>query len=198
MDFNNSPKTIALQARMEAFYAEHILPNEQRFHDDIAANTRAGKRWTPVQLLDELKPKAKAAELWNLFMPGKHGAGLTNLEYAPLAEITGRVHWAPEVFNCSAPDTGNMEVLTQYGTPEQQEQWLTPLLNGEIRSAFAMTEPDVASLNKGSGWRVYDVVVDGTSLVRNYRDQFKSILRSSTYADLVEQLRKKSNKIKAQ
>jgi len=145
MDFNYSPKTIALQARMEAFYAEHILPNEQRFHDDIAANTRAGKRWTPVQLLDELKPKAKAAELWNLFMPGKHGAGLTNLEYAPLAEITGRVHWAPEVFNCSAPDTGNMEVLTQYGTPEQQEQWLTPLLNGEIRSAFAMTEPDVAS-----------------------------------------------------
>ena len=145
MDFNYSPKTMALQARMEAFYAEHILPNEQRFHDDIAANTRAGKRWTPVQLLDELKPKAKAAELWNLFMPGKHGAGLTNLEYAPLAEITGRVHWAPEVFNCSAPDTGNMEVLTQYGTPEQQEQWLTPLLNGEIRSAFAMTEPDVAS-----------------------------------------------------
>lgn len=145
MDFNYSSKTIALQARMEAFYAEHILPNEQRFHDDIAANTRAGKRWTPVQLLDELKPKAKAAELWNLFMPGKHGAGLTNLEYAPLAEITGRVHWAPEVFNCSAPDTGNMEVLTQYGTPEQQEQWLTPLLNGEIRSAFAMTEPDVAS-----------------------------------------------------
>jgi len=145
MDFNYSLKTITLQARMEAFYAEHILPNEQRFHDDIAANTRAGKRWTPVQLLDELKPKAKAAELWNLFMPGKHGAGLTNLEYAPLAEITGRVHWAPEVFNCSAPDTGNMEVLTQYGTPEQQEQWLTPLLNGEIRSAFAMTEPDVAS-----------------------------------------------------
>ena len=145
MDFSYSPKTIALQARMEAFYAKHILPNEQRFHDDIAANTRAGKRWTPVQLLDELKPKAKAAGLWNLFMPGKHGAGLTNLEYAPLAEITGRVHWAPEVFNCSAPDTGNMEVLTQYGTPEQQEQWLTPLLNGEIRSAFAMTEPDVAS-----------------------------------------------------
>jgi acyl-CoA dehydrogenase len=145
MDFSYSPKTIALQARMEAFYAEYISPNEQRFHDDIEANTRAGKRWTPVQLLDELKPKAKAAELWNLFMPGKHGAGLTNLEYAPLAEITGRVHWAPEVFNCSAPDTGNMEVLTQYGTREQQEQWLTPLLDGEIRSAFAMTEPDVAS-----------------------------------------------------
>jgi acyl-CoA dehydrogenase len=145
MDFSYSPKTIELQARMEAFYAEHILLNEKRFHDDIEANTKAGKRWTPVQLLDELKPKAKAVGLWNLFMPGKHGAGLTNLEYAPLAEITGRIHWAPEVFNCSAPDTGNMEVLTQYGTPEQQQQWLTPLLNGEIRSAFAMTEPDVAS-----------------------------------------------------
>jgi len=145
MDFSYSPKTIEMQARMEAFYAEHILPNEKRFHDDIEANTKAGKRWTPVQLLDELKPKAKAAGLWNLFMPGKHGAGLTNLEYASLAEITGRIHWAPEVFNCSAPDTGNMEVLTQYGTPEQQHQWLTPLLNGEIRSAFAMTEPDVAS-----------------------------------------------------
>jgi acyl-CoA dehydrogenase len=145
MDFSYSPKTIEMQTRMEAFYAEHILPNEKRFHDDIEANTKAGKRWTPVQLLDELKPKARAAGLWNLFMPGKLGAGLTNLEYAPLAEITGRIHWAPEVFNCSAPDTGNMEVLTQYGTPEQQQQWLTRLLNGEIRSAFAMTEPDVAS-----------------------------------------------------
>ena len=145
MNFTYSDKVIALQQQMEAFFAEHIMPNEQRFHDDIEANTKAGKRWTPVQLLDELKPKAQAAGLWNLFMPGKHGAGLTNLEYAPLAEITGRVHWAPEVFNCSAPDTGNMEVLTQYGTPEQQEQWLKPLLKGEIRSAFAMTEPEVAS-----------------------------------------------------
>ena len=145
MNFTYSDKVIALQQQMEAFFAEHIMPNEKRFHDDIEANTKAGKRWTPVQLLDELKPKAQAAGLWNLFMPGKHGAGLTNLEYAPLAEITGRVHWAPEVFNCSAPDTGNMEVLTQYGTPEQQEQWLKPLLKGEIRSAFAMTEPEVAS-----------------------------------------------------
>jgi len=145
MNFNYSEKVIALQQQMEAFFAEHIMPNEKRFQDDIEANTKAGKRWTPVQLLDELKPRAQAAGLWNLFMPGKHGAGLTNLEYAPLAEITGRVHWAPEVFNCSAPDTGNMEVLTQYGTPEQQAQWLAPLLKGEIRSAFAMTEPAVAS-----------------------------------------------------
>jgi acyl-CoA dehydrogenase len=145
MNFNYSDKTLEMQARMESFFATHILPNEQRFHDDIEANTRAGKRWTPVPLLEELKPKAKAAGLWNLFMPGALGAGLTNLEYAPLAEITGRVHWAPEVFNCSAPDTGNMEVLSQYGTPAQKQQWLTPLLNGDIRSAFAMTEPDVAS-----------------------------------------------------
>ncbi len=145
MDFTYSPKVQALQQRMEAFFAEHILPNEKRFHDEIEANTRVGKRWTPVTLLDELKPKARAAGLWNLFMPGSLGAGLTNLEYAPLAEITGRVHWAPEVFNCSAPDTGNMEVFAKYGTPEQQDQWLTPLLNGEIRSAFAMTEPEVAS-----------------------------------------------------
>ncbi len=145
MDFSYSAKTSALQQRMEEFFATHILPNEKRFHDEIAANTLAGKRWTPVPLLEELKPKARAAGLWNLFMPGEHGAGLTNLEYAPLAEITGRVYWAPEVFNCSAPDTGNMEVLAQYGSAEQQATWLTPLLNGTIRSAFAMTEPDVAS-----------------------------------------------------
>jgi acyl-CoA dehydrogenase len=145
MDFSYSAKVIELQARMNAFFDAHIYPNEKRFHDDIDANTRAGHRWTPVQLLEELKPKAKDAGLWNLFMPSALGAGLTNLEYAALAEITGRVHWAPEVFNCSAPDTGNMEVLAKYGTPEQQKQWLTPLLDGKIRSAFAMTEPDVAS-----------------------------------------------------
>ncbi len=145
MDFSHSPKTIALQQRMEDFYAARILPNEKRFHDELAANTIAGQRWTPIALLEELKTSARAAGLWNLFMPGERGAGLTNLEYAPLAEITGRIHWAPEVFNCSAPDTGNMEVLAQYGTREQQQQWLTPLLDGSIRSAFAMTEPDVAS-----------------------------------------------------
>ena len=145
MDFSHSPKTITLQQRMEDFYAARILPNEKRFHDELAANTIAGQRWTPIALLEELKTSARAAGLWNLFMPGERGAGLTNLEYAPLAEITGRIHWAPEVFNCSAPDTGNMEVLAQYGTREQQQQWLTPLLDGSIRSAFAMTEPDVAS-----------------------------------------------------
>ena len=146
MDFNHSPKVVELQQRMHAFFAEHIYPNEHRFHEDVAANTKAGKRWTPVAIIEELKPKARAVGLWNLFAPNaKHGAGLTNLEYAPLAEITGAVHWAPEVFNCSAPDTGNMEVLAQYASTAQQAQWLTPLLNGEIRSAFAMTEPGVAS-----------------------------------------------------
>ncbi len=148
MDFSHPPKVIALQARMEAFFAEHIMPNEHRFHEDVEANTKAGRRWTPTAIIEELKPKAQAAGLWNLFMPGRlenGGAGLTNLEYAPLAEITGRVHWAPEVFNCSAPDTGNMEVFAQYGTPVQKEKWLTPLLAGKIRSAFAMTEPAVAS-----------------------------------------------------
>ncbi len=146
MDFNYSPKVIELQQRMNAFFDEHIFPNEHRFEEDVAANTKAGKRWTPTHIIEELKPKAKAAGLWNLFMPHpKLGAGLNNLEYAPLAEITGQVHWSPEVFNCSAPDTGNMEVFAQYGTPEQQAKWLTPLLAGEIRSAFAMTEPNVAS-----------------------------------------------------
>ena len=146
MDFSHSPKVVELQQRMHAFFDEHIYPNEHRFHEDVEANTKLGKRWTPTAIIEELKPKARAAGLWNLFAPSaKHGAGLNNLEYAPLAEITGAVHWAPEVFNCSAPDTGNMEVLAQYGTAEQQAQWLTPLLNGELRSAFAMTEPDVAS-----------------------------------------------------
>ena len=146
MDFSHSPKVVELQQRMHAFFDEHIYPNEHRFHEDVEANTKLGKRWTPTAIIEELKPKARAAGLWNLFAPNeKYGAGLNNLEYAPLAEITGAVHWAPEVFNCSAPDTGNMEVLAQYGTAEQQAQWLTPLLNGELRSAFAMTEPDVAS-----------------------------------------------------
>lgn len=141
MDFAHSPKVIELQNRLKDFMDEYIYPNEARWHQEIEAD-----RWRPVPILEALKPKARAAGLWNLFLPDRaHGAGLTNLEYAPLCEIMGRSTMAPEVFNCSAPDTGNMEVLAQYGTPEQQKKWLEPLLAGEIRSCFAMTEPDVAS-----------------------------------------------------
>ena len=146
MDFSYSPKVVEYQQRLLAFFDQHIYPNEHRFHQEVEANTKIGKRWTPTNIIEELKPKAKAAGLWNLFSPhAKWGAGLNNVEYAPMAEIMGRVYWASEVFNCSAPDTGNMEVFATYGTPEQQATWLTPLLNGEIRSAFAMTEPAVAS-----------------------------------------------------
>ena len=152
MDFDYSPKTKALQARLLKFMDDHIYPNEQAFHDEIEANTAAGKRWTPLQLIEKLKLKAQEQDLWNLFLPqdsaeiaGVKGAGLTNQEYAPLAEIMGRVHWAPEVFNCSAPDTGNMETIARYGSAEHRQQWLQPLLAGKIRSAFAMTEPEVAS-----------------------------------------------------
>ena len=141
MHFELSEKTKDLQQRLSAFMEEHIYPNEQLFHDQIQQ-----ERWSPTRIVEELKPKARAAGLWNLFLPhDEHGAGLSNLEYAPLCEIMGRSAMAPEVFNCSAPDTGNMEVLARYGTPEQQELWLNPLLAGEIRSCFAMTEPAVAS-----------------------------------------------------
>jgi acyl-CoA dehydrogenase len=140
--FDPSSKVQALQARLAAFMAEHVYPNERRYYDE--AETLGP--WKVYPVVEELKPKAKAAGLWNLFLPhSEHGAGLTNLEYAPLCEIMGRSHLAPELFNCSAPDTGNMEVLARYGTPEQQERWLKPLLAGEIRSCFAMTEPKVAS-----------------------------------------------------
>jgi len=132
-----------LRQRLAAFMDEHIYPNEAAFH----RQKTEGDRWQPVALVEELKPKARAAGLWNLFLPeSEYGAGLTNTEYAPLCEIMGRAaDFAPEVFNCSAPDTGNMEVLVRYGTPEQRTRWLDPLLAGEIRSCFAMTEPDVAS-----------------------------------------------------
>ena len=146
MDFGYSARTRELQDKVMQFMDEHILPNERRYWDEIEANTRAGNRWAPVSVIEELKPKARAAGLWNLFLPGsEYGAGLSNQEYAPLAEQMGRVTWASEVFNCSAPDTGNMEVLVRYGTPEQRKRWLEPLLAGEIRSGFAMTEPQVAS-----------------------------------------------------
>jgi acyl-CoA dehydrogenase len=141
MDFDHSPKVQALQKKVSDFMEAHIYPNEKRYEEQVAAN-----RWQPPPLMDELKSKARAAELWNLFLPhSKAGAGLTNLEYAPLCEIMGRVSWAPEVFNCSAPDTGNMEVLDRYGTEAQKREWLDPLLEGKIRSCFAMTEPRVAS-----------------------------------------------------
>jgi acyl-CoA dehydrogenase len=141
MTFEFSEKTKELQTRLQHFMDEHIYPNERRFHEEVEHD-----RWTPTKIIEELKPKARAVGLWNLFLPdAPGGGGLTNLEYAPLCEIMGRSHWAPEVFNCSAPDTGNMEVIARYGTPEQKEKWLKPLLVGEIRSCFAMTEPDVAS-----------------------------------------------------
>jgi len=142
MDFDHSPKVQALQKKLTGFMEQHIYPNEQRYKDEV----NAGDRWQPLVLIEELKQKARAEELWNLFLPhSKHGAGLNNLEYAPLCEIMGGVHWAAEVFNCSAPDTGNMEVLDRYGTEEQKREWLDPLLEGKVRSCFAMTEPRVAS-----------------------------------------------------
>jgi acyl-CoA dehydrogenase len=146
MDFAYSERTRALQERLQAFMAEHVLPAEPRYWQELEAHTQAGRRWTPLPVIEALKPKARAAGLWNLFLPDSElGAGLTNAEYAPLAEIMGRVPWSSEVFNCSAPDTGNMEVLVRYGSPQHKERWLKPLLAGEIRSAFAMTEPAVAS-----------------------------------------------------
>ena len=142
MDFEFSAKVRELQSRLAAFMDEHIYPNEKLWHAQI----QAGDRWRPTAIVEELKPRARAAGLWNLFLPdNEYGAGLTNLEYAPLCEIMGRSEMAPEVFNCSAPDTGNMEVLARYGSAEHRDRWLKPLLAGEIRSCFCMTEPAVAS-----------------------------------------------------
>ncbi len=145
MNFDFSDKVKDLQKKVSAFMQQHVNPQEARFFEEVAENRAKGNAWIPTRIVEELKPKARAAGLWNLWQPKEHGGALTNLEYAPLCEIMGRSSWAPEVFNCSAPDTGNMEVLLRYGTPEQQKQWLTPLHNGEIRSAFLMTEPEVAS-----------------------------------------------------
>jgi len=155
MDFNYSTKTLELQNKLQAFMDAHIYPNEKRFEDEI----NSGDRWKPSELIEELKLKARADNLWNLFLP--EVSGLSNLEYAPLAEMMGRVIWSAEVFNCSAPDTGNMEVLERFGTNEQKETWLKPLLNGEIRSCFAMTEPEVASS---------DATNIRSSIVRNGND----------------------------
>jgi acyl-CoA dehydrogenase len=168
MDFEYSAKVNELRERLAAFMTEHIYPSEKLYHDEIAED-----RWRPVPVIEQLKPKARAERLWNLFLPeSEHGAGLTNLEYAPLCEIMGRSPMAPEVFNCSAPDTGNMEVLARYGTQEQQDRWLTPLLKGEIRSCFSMTEKDVAS---SDATNIQSAIVrDGDDYVINGRKWWSS------------------------
>jgi acyl-CoA dehydrogenase len=169
MDFDYSPKVIELQAALRTFMEAHVYTNEQRFDDEVGQ----GDRWQPTRLVEELKAKAKTAGLWNLFLPASdRGAGLTNTEYAPLCEIMGRVLWASEVFNCSAPDTGNMEVLERYGTAEQKRQWLEPLLEGRIRSAFTMTEPDVASSDATN--IETSIVRDGDEYVINGRKWWSS------------------------
>jgi acyl-CoA dehydrogenase len=147
MSFDYSPKTQALLERMNAFYAQHIYPNEATAHAEMEAMRRAGDPWQPLKIVDELKAKARDAGLWNMFLPHpyKGQGGISNLDYAPLCELMGRSIWSSEVFNCSAPDTGNMETLERYGTDAQKKQWLEPLLDGKIRSAFLMTEPAVAS-----------------------------------------------------
>jgi len=143
MEFEYSDRTKKLKSEIEAFMEEYVYPNESTYYEQL---DDGDTRWKPLPILEDLKAKAKSAGLWNLFLPeSEKGAGLTNLEYAPLCEVMGRVNWAPEVFNCSAPDTGNMETIERYGSEENKKEWLTPLLNGEIRSAFAMTEPKVAS-----------------------------------------------------
>jgi acyl-CoA dehydrogenase len=169
MNFDYSPKTQEYRERVSAFMDKHIYPNEERFHNEVAS----GNRWVPVAFLEELKTAARAEGLWNLFMPDSpHGAGLTNLEYAPLAELMGRVEWASEVFNCSAPDTGNMETIERYGTDAQKEEWLKPLLDGKIRSCFAMTEPAVASSDATN--IESSIVRDGEDYVINGRKWWSS------------------------
>jgi acyl-CoA dehydrogenase len=165
MDFEYSDKVKELMARVSAFMNEYVYPVEAQMQEQVAQD-----QWTTPALMEELKAKAKALGLWNLFLPvsyGKYSAGLTNLEYAPLAEIMGKVYWAPEVFNCAAPDTGNMEVLAKYGSEAQKKQWLEPLLQGKIRSAFAMTEPEVASSDATNV--ELSIVRDGDEYVINGR-----------------------------
>src|SRR3990172_5949258 len=169
MEFEYSEKVKALQKRLLAFMDEHIYPNETTLYQQI----NEGDRWQPPRIVEELKKKARAAGLWNLFLPdAEYGAGLTNLEYAPLCETMGRSRMAPEVFNCSAPDTGNMEVLVRYGSDQQKQQWLTPLLAGEIRSCFSMTEPDVASSDATNIQA--SIVRDGDQYIVNGRKWWSS------------------------
>ena len=148
MDFEYSPRCMELRTKLLRFMDEHIYPNEHKHHQEIEANRANGDPWVPLKLIEDLKVKARAQGLWNLFLPRSERApdgGLSNLDYAPLCEIMGRIHWVPEVFNCSAPDTGNMETIERYGNEAHKRQWLDPLLRGEMRSCFAMTEPEVAS-----------------------------------------------------
>jgi acyl-CoA dehydrogenase len=173
MDFAYSDTVKDLQRRVSAFMEEHVYPAEERFHAEIAENRRNGNAWQPTQVMEELKAKAKADGLWNLWLPeSNHGAGLTNLEYAPLCEIMGRSHIGPEAFNCSAPDTGNMEVLVRYGNEAQKAEWLPPLLDGRIRSGFAMTEPAVASSDATN--IAASIVRDGDHYVINGRKWWTS------------------------
>src|SRR6266853_5692438 len=166
MDFSYSEKVRELQRRLSAFMDEHIYPAERHFDQEVDKNRRDGNPWRASQVMEDLKRKARAQQLWNLFLPeSTHGAGLTNLEYAPLCEIMGRSPIAPEAFNCSAPDTGNMETIERYGGPEQKKQWLQPLLEGKIRSAFIMTEPKVASSDATN--IESSIVRDGDSYVVN-------------------------------
>ena len=170
MDFNYSDQSLNLQEQMKSFFEKHIFPNEQAYEDEII---NSGDPLHIPQILDELKELAKKEELWNLFLPDEtYGSGLSNVDYAPLAELTGQVWWAPEVFNCSAPDTGNMEILAEFGTEQQKEQWLMPLLNGEIRSCFAMTEPNVASSDATN--ISSSIVEDGDNYVINGRKWWTS------------------------
>jgi acyl-CoA dehydrogenase len=173
MDFAHSQKVQDLQRRVTAFMDQHVYPSEARFHAEVEENRRKGNAWVPTKVVEELKPKARAAGLWNLWLPESElGAGLTNLEYAPLCEIMGRSHIGPEAFNCSAPDTGNMEVLVRYGNEDQKQKWLKPLLEGEIRSGFAMTEPAVASSDATN--IAASVIRDGDDFVINGRKWWTS------------------------
>ena len=172
MHFEYTPKVQTLVQRLQAFFDEHIYPREAEVNEFIAKREGAA-RWEPIPIIEELKPKARAAGLWNMFLPhSDRGAGLTNLEYAPLCEIMGGVAWSSEIFNCSAPDTGNMEILERYATPENKERWLKPLLAGEIRSAFCMTEPAVASSDATN--ISTEIKRDGDSYVVNGRKWFAS------------------------
>jgi acyl-CoA dehydrogenase len=172
MDFAYSDKVRSLQERLLRFMDDHVYPNEGRHEEEIEANRRKGDPWMPLRLVEELKAKARDADLWNLFWPREFGGRLSNLEYAPLCEIMGRTYWAPEVFNCSAPDTGNMETLIRYGSDAQKREWLEPLAAGGIRSCFAMTEPDAASSDATN--IASSILRDGDSYVINGRKWWSS------------------------